>query len=171
MHVYVDESERQDYLLCAVLVPGSPDPLRSALRALCRPGQRRVHFAKENDARRRAILAELVRLGLRARVYTSPGAVKESRELCLAALVADVAPAGARRLILESRESMNHLDVLTLDAALRKHGTGQLEYQHLRPHEEPMLWSADAIAWAVGAGGDWRRRVDPVLVELVRLGR
>jgi hypothetical protein len=58
--------------------------------------------------------------------------------------VADVAPAGAGRLILESRESS---------------------------HEEPVLWAADAIAWAVGAGGDRRRRVDPLLLELVRLAR
>jgi hypothetical protein len=26
-----------------------------------------------------------------------------------------------------------------------------------------MLWAADALSWAVGAGGDWRRRVDMIV--------
>jgi hypothetical protein len=36
---------------------------------------------------------------------------------------------------------------------------GQMIYEHLRPFEEPLLWIPDAIAWAWGAGGDWRRRI------------
>lgn len=170
MRVFVDESERRDYFLCAVLVRGPVEPVRTALRGLCRPGQRRIHFAKEQDARRRTVLAELGRMELTARVYCSPGSVRESREECIGALVADIAPAGARELTVESRESMNHLDIRVIDAALRKHGTGELIYRHLRPHEEPVLWAADAIAWAVGAGGDWRRRVEPLVEELIRLG-
>jgi hypothetical protein len=34
-----------------------------------------------------------------------------------------------------------------------------LVYEHVRAHLEPNLWAADAIAWAYGAGGDWRRRI------------
>jgi hypothetical protein len=169
MHVYVDESERRDYLLCAVLVSGSVAPIRSGLRSLCRPGQRRVHFAKEQDARRRVLLSAIVQMEISARVYSAPGSVRDSRATCLSALVADIVPLGARRLVIEGRESMNHLDVLILDAALRKHGVGGLEYQHLRPHEEPVLWAADAIAWAVGAGEEWLRRVRPVLEKVVFL--
>ena len=66
---------------------------------------------------------------------------------------------------------MNHRDVLVLDAALRKHGSQTLEYRHLSPYEEPLLWVSDAVAWAMGAGGDWRRRVEPMIDEVVRLGR
>jgi hypothetical protein len=171
MQVYVDESERRDYLLGVTTVDGPVQPLRAALRALLRPGQRRIHFAKEQDSRRRQLLAAMTELDLTARIYVSPRAAKESREMCLTALVADIAPAGASLLVLESRESMNHLDVLVLDAALRKHGCHTLEYRHLSPYEEPLLWVSDAIAWAMGAGGDWRRRIDPILGEVVRLGR
>jgi hypothetical protein len=113
----------------------------------------------------------MAEMDLTGRVYVSPGSVKERRERCLTALVADVAPAGASLLVLESRESMNHLDVLILDAALRKHGSQTLEYRHLSPYEEPLLWVSDAVARAMGAGGDWRRRVEPLVDEVVRLGR
>ena len=61
--------------------------------------------------------------------------------------------------------------VLVLDAALRKHGSQTLEYRHLSPYEEPLLWVSDAVAWAIRTGGDWRRRVEPMIDEVVRLGR
>jgi hypothetical protein len=79
VQVYVDESERRDYLLCAVLVRSDVGRVRRAVRAMCQPGQRRVH-------------------------------------------------------------------------------------------EEPLLWVPDAIAWAVGRGGDWRRRAEPLLDKVVDLG-
>jgi len=152
-------------------VTAPAQPIRAALRALQRPGQRRIHFSKEQDSRRRRLLAAMAELDLTSRVYVSPASVKESRELCLTALIADIAPVGASLLVLESRESMNHLDVLVLDAALRKHGSQTLVYRHLSPFEEPLLWVSDAVAWAIGAGGDWRRRAEPMIDEVVRLGR
>jgi hypothetical protein len=170
MQVYVDESERRDYLLGVTLVAGAVQPLRTALRGLQRPGQRRIHFAKEQDSRRRHLLSAMAELDLRARVYSCPRSVRESRDICLTALVADIAPAGASLLVLESRESMNHRDVLVIDAALRKHGSQTLEYRHLSPYEEPLLWVSDAVAWAMGAGGDWRRRIEPLVDEVIRLG-
>lgn len=45
-----------------------------------------------------------------------------------------------------------------ITAALRRIGTGELTFGHVGAHEEPLLWVPDAIAWAVGRGGDWRRR-------------
>jgi hypothetical protein len=83
-----------------------------------RPGQRRIHFSKEQDSRRRRLLAAMAELDLTARVYVSPRSVKESRELCLTALIADIAPAGASLLVLESRESMNRRDVLKRETRL-----------------------------------------------------
>jgi hypothetical protein len=171
MHVFVDESERSDayWLAAALVIEGQLDRIRVSLRDLRRPGQRRVHFAKESNPRRREILSGLIAVGLRARVYSCSGPATEARETCLLALVADIVPAGARRLVLESRASMDHRDLRVINAALRKHGQHRLDYLHLRPEEEPMLWVADAVAWAVGAGGDWRRRVTPLLEEHVRL--
>jgi hypothetical protein len=92
VQVYVDESERRDYLLCALLVRSDVGRVRRAVRAMCRPGQRRVHFAKEGPGRRRAVLSALGDLGVQARIYRSPSGVKRSRELCLDALVATSQP-------------------------------------------------------------------------------
>ncbi len=30
-----------------------------------------------------------------------------------------------------------------------------LTYEHMRKHEEPLLWLADGFAWAEGKGGIW----------------
>jgi len=42
-----------------------------------------------------------------------------------------------------------------------------LTYAHLGPGEEPILWIADTLAWAYGAGGNWRQRARE-LVEHVK---
>jgi hypothetical protein len=36
-------------------------------------------------------------------------------------------------------------------------------YDHRPSHAEPLLWAADAVCWAAGAGGDWQRRIAGVL--------
>lgn len=35
-------------------------------------------------------------------------------------------------------------------------------YDHRASRDERALWPADLIAWAVGAGGNCRRRIDPI---------
>lgn len=35
-------------------------------------------------------------------------------------------------------------------------------YDHRPSVSEPLLWAADAVCWAVGAGPDWRRRVQTI---------
>jgi hypothetical protein len=65
---------------------------------------------------------------------------------------------------------MDHLDDEVIKAALRRSGTGGMTYRHATAHEEPLLWLPDAIAWAVGRGGDWRRRAEPLLEKVVDLG-
>jgi len=57
-HIFVDETKDRGYLIAAsVVLPRDLQPARAALRALLLPGQRRIHFTKEKDPRRRAILA------------------------------------------------------------------------------------------------------------------
>jgi hypothetical protein len=36
-------------------------------------------------------------------------------------------------------------------------------YDHRPAWSEPLLWAADAACWAVGAGGDWQRRLGGML--------
>jgi len=53
-----------------------------------------------------------------------------------------------QRLVLEEDASLRRADLSTLYAAVRMAGLdGGLVYAHARKREEPMLWSADALAW------------------------
>jgi hypothetical protein len=42
-----------------------------------------------------------------------------------------------------------------------------LTYEHVLPHEEPLLWLADAVAWCYGAGPRWRPRVESPITRVV----
>jgi hypothetical protein len=167
MHVYVDESARHSYLLGAAVVFGSLLQRRRSLRALCRPGQRRIHFSQESDQRRKAILSAIETLDVGVRIYRCDSTSRDPRTACLRGLLGDLIPAGARRLVIESRDGQDHGDDEIIRAALREHGTGRLVFGHATPYEEPLLWVPDAVAWAVGRGGDWRRRCAAVLEKVV----
>lgn len=45
----------------------------------------------------------------------------------------------------------------------------ELTYEHLPSTAEPLLWIFDTVAWCHGAGGDWRRRVEPVVAQVVEV--
>ncbi|AYD91032.1 hypothetical protein D4740_02890 [Actinomyces sp. 2119] len=42
-------------------------------------------------------------------------------------------------------------------------------YDHLRDHEEPLLWLADAISWSWNKGGEWRRRLNGIDIKVIEL--
>jgi hypothetical protein len=168
-HVFVDETERNVYLICAVLVdPADLDSSRRALRALRKPGQTRLHMVKEQPSRRREILAAVGRLELRTRLYQCPAPPVVARPRCLQALVVDLVKAGAARLVLERLETQEHADRRCIRATLVD-CDAQLTYRHEPAQVEPLLWAADAIAWAYGAGSDWRRRISRLVDDVIRL--
>lgn len=49
------------------------------------------------------------------------------------------------------------------DALWKADQVGALSYQHETHRAEPILWLADAVAWATGAKGNWLRRVACIL--------
>ncbi|GLY53819.1 hypothetical protein [Lentzea sp. NBRC 102530] len=170
-HGFVDESRRgATYLVVAVVVrPRELDAVRTALRRLVRSGQRRVHFKKESDSRRRELVSRLRDMCLRAAVWT----VRDSddvraRRLCLSAAATWLQELGVTRLAIESCAHQDTRDRQTLAAVLEK-VDGPFTYEHLRPAEDPVLWASDALAWCFGAGGDWRQRIQPMLDAVVRL--
>ena len=89
---------------------------------------------------------------------------RTARPALLAAVLADLKELSVGRLVIESRESRDHLDRQVI-AGMQRQGKASLDlvYEHLRPYEEPVLWVSDAVAWAVGAGGDWRSRVNRIV--------
>ncbi|CAL9667294.1 hypothetical protein SUDANB95_07269 [Actinosynnema sp. ALI-1.44] len=175
VHAFVDESRRQDtYYLAAALVPPPRElvSLRTRLRGLRFPGQRELHFQKETPSRRRLIVSALCRFGVEVNVYSADcGRGEErARQECLVRLVQDLLGLGAVRLVLDSREGRDVHDRETIRRVLRKTDRERaLSYDHLESTGEPLLWIADVVGWCHGAGGDWGRRVEPVLGDLIRL--
>jgi hypothetical protein len=178
MWAFSDESERANTLIISVVI-GSPVAIRTArgeLHDLLLPGQRRIHTSDESARRRRLVLDTIGRLD-----------AIDAAALCLRR-PAGVSRVEARRLLLDAATqlvSARHVVAWTLDdqdaaqlardratiaGALRKSATEvPLTYDHRPSSTDPALWIADAVCWAVGAGRDWRRRIDPVLtVEQIR---
>lgn len=84
-------------------------------------------------------------------------------------LVHDLIDRKAERLVIESLAGLDAADRHCIATVLRKAGA-RMSYTHMRPHEEPGLWFPDAIAWAQGAGGHWRRRIRPTIEIVQDLG-
>jgi hypothetical protein len=170
-HVFVDESVRKQYLLCAVWIDlHHVNTTRRALRAMCRPGQRRLHFSKEQDGRRRELLATLATFPIHASLFLAAGHPVDARQRCIQAFVRDAVQKfpmrRADRIVFECRRPPeDDWDRRVIYKELRKLDA-ELPYEHLHAYEDPMLWAADAIAWAYLLGGDWRRRTE-CLVEKV----
>ncbi|NUT22453.1 MAG: hypothetical protein HOV77_25045 [Hamadaea sp.] len=162
---------RRSYLLCAVKVdPASLDATRRALRRLCLPSQRRLHFEREQDARRRHLLDQITKLRIQATVYQcdDPNQIA-ARMGCLRQLLVDESTA-MTRLVLDACETMDHRDRRLIYLAARDIGMAPtFTYEHLRSFEEPLLWVSDAVAWAVGAGRSWHTRVTDVVAVVVEV--
>jgi hypothetical protein len=161
---YVDESIRSGrYLLGSVVVDAhDAGRLRRSVRKLTLPGQRRLHFNKEGNRRRRELIDALTRLDLEAYVFSCRHSVvvtpETARARCIRALVQNTQARGVEaELLIESRAELDVIDGVTVGNARRP--DPRLSFQHLLPDNDPLLWLPDGFAWAVGAGGDWLRRV------------
>lgn len=170
---FVDETKAGRYVLVAsVHVNGSVDPLRRLMRELTLPGQTRIHMRKERDSRRREIIAALCDAGVTATIYDVGRFSNElaARRQALALLLNDVDPATPTILTLEQDDSLLAWDRRALYALSRSHGLGKgFTYHHLPGRSEPLLGIPDAIAWCWAKGGDWRRRIEPLVTEVRRL--
>jgi hypothetical protein len=167
VHAFVDESHRGSYLLVvSILTPSDLSAARTLMRSLLLPGERRVHFQSERDGRRREVLGRLVDAELRTKIYESVGKPDAARPAALLQLTEDLVKLDARRLVLESRgQAADRRDRQVIARVVGPRP--ELAYEHLRPHEEPLLWIPDAVAWSYGAGGEWRRRARPLVDDVV----
>lgn len=167
-HAFVDESKRgQTYLVAAAVVdPAHLVAVRRDLRGLLLPGQRELHFAKEKPRRRRALADSVARLPIAVRIYSAQicGNDERARACCMESLIRDLAREDGRRLVIDSREERDKLDERVIRDALGKHPSETaLVYEHAESGTECLLWIADIVGWCYGAGGEWRRRVAPVI--------
>jgi hypothetical protein len=165
---FSDESERAGVMLVAVvrIEPGGVEDARRALRSLLLAGQRRVHTAKESTTRRRLLLDTVNAIsGISAVTWRYRRPPGTDRVLARKSLLSEI----ARSLVGEGVTAWVLDDVHPAQRLRDRDAIGHvvagrhLVYDHRANHSEPLLWAADGIAWAVGAGGDWRRRVDKIV--------
>jgi hypothetical protein len=170
VHAFVDESKRRGYLVAAVVTaPSDLAAVRRALRGLLLPGQSTVHFRDEDDRRRRRVLSTISGLPITARLFVSPSSdAVIARQRCLTHMVSELLDCGVDRLVLEQSDGDLAADRRTLFRSLRTPESNgrSLSYVHLRAASEPILWAADAVAWARPKGGDCRRRLAPLEVHV-----
>ncbi len=168
--VFVDESKERGFILVATSSEISQLKVtEKALRSLLKAGQRRLHFKKESDSRRREILSLMSRLELRVTVFVCQGLNdRDARILCLEALVGMAVESEIFSLVIERDESLVQSDKKVIAGILMAEDS-VLEYQHVGPHEHPLLWVSDAVAWSFTSGGDWLRRSSPVVDEVIYL--
>jgi hypothetical protein len=121
-------------------------------------------MTKERPSRRRLILDRIAAMPLQAAVYSCPAPPNRARPACLQRMVVDLVDGAVTRLVIEPVQSRVSADRLVITRTMEKcNPQRELVYEHLVARAEPILWAADAIAWAQGAGSDWRRRVGPVV--------
>jgi hypothetical protein len=170
-HIFVDETKQRGYLLVAgVVVPGDLDPVRRVLRGLVLPGQRRLHMKNENDQRRRSIATAIAVSGVTATIYDAGRRYRNERErraACLRSLITDAARRGDAMLVLEQDDTLLGWDNQRLIEFTREAGCRDtLRYEHRRAASELLLAVPDAVAWCWAKGGDWRRRVEPIVTDV-----
>ncbi|MFE9915418.1 hypothetical protein ACFYPG_09665 [Micromonospora sp. NPDC005553] len=168
-HVFVDETKERGLLVAAaVVLPADLAAARRTIRDLILPGQRRIHFHKERDDRRRQIVAAVVTLSAYAVIFDAKRHrdPRAAREACLIELVEHAAKIGAGRLVLERDDSTLQADQRLLFQQVRKSGISRtLRYDHLRAHEECLLAIPDALAWCWAKGGRWKTSVQRIVSE------
>jgi hypothetical protein len=164
---FSDESERAGVMLLAVvtIAPVDVGAARMALRSLLLSGQRRVHTSDESPRRRRALLETVSAVdglaGVVWRYRRPPGTDRvAARRLLLAEAARALVAAEVTSWVLDDVHPAQR--VRDRDAIVRVVGHS-LVYDHRRSHTEPLLWAADAVAWAVGAGGHWRAQLSAVI--------
>lgn len=161
--MFVDENKSAGLLLVgASYFPGNVAVGRARLRSLLLPGQERLHFSHERDSRRRRILDVALEdlttvVVVQANPSLSPAA---QRQLALVELVGQAVRDGVTRIWIEQDDSVVAFDRKVLfDHGRAIEAPESVSYAWLRPRQDPLLWAADAIAWAWARGGAWRELV------------
>lgn len=165
-HVFVDETKSRDYIIAAAtLLPGDVVEARKQLRRLLLPGQQRIHFVAEKDARRNQILEVMSGLDAQVTVYLAETKkAHHGRTACLHALMDDVIKQQTRMLVLERDETLMKSDLRLISERLFT-VADKPTYRHETPNAEPLLWISDAVAWCQQRGGHWRAACDRLVVE------
>ncbi|MGK0722020.1 hypothetical protein [Leucobacter sp. W1478] len=127
--LYVDESKARGYYVVATAsAVGSVQASEKVLRALLKPGQRRLHFKSERESRRREILSRMNELDVRVAVWVVKGRPnREARDLCIADVASEACRSGVDQLIIERDDSLVTADRRLIASVLRREEATGLE--------------------------------------------
>ncbi len=178
VELFVDESCRTDYLLVAAVVPvGDIAVARKMMRDLKPNNRNRLHM-KAETRNRRQIITQFVQQPPITQAHIFVGNLRgtkpkrtqrEVRTECLQALGSYAADNGATRILVESC-SQDQQDRAAVVGALAAKGANQrVRVMIDQPTSHELLWAADLVAWAYGAGG-WSRAAISPLVTIHDLG-
>ncbi len=169
---FVDESIRGSrYLMGCVLIEARH--LAEVRRELIRlaGGAKRLHFHQELDSMRRGALEAFATMPVRVEMVTctrTHGVTEfQARAACLTAIVRLLQARSVPRLTIESRQD-DRDDQRTI--ALVRQPEPPLVFEHVVGRREPLLWLADGVTWAVGAGGRWLALAEPMVQRLAEVG-
>jgi hypothetical protein len=164
--LFVDESCRDDYLLCAAVVPAHDiAAARKLMRGLKPKNRDRLHMKNESRNRGQIITQFVQQPPVReAHIFVGSlrGVRRSQRRVrteCLQALAGFAADSGARRILVESC-AQDRQDRAALTDVLAARGVlDRIRVDVDTPTSHELLWAADLIAWAYGAGGAARHAV------------
>jgi hypothetical protein len=169
--IYADESKARGFRFAGAVVQTHDAARCRAVMARLRTGPtRRIHFKKESDSTRRAVLAAIRQLPIdHVVVEVLPRAgFAPPRERGLIALAEFARSVEADALVLERDPSNAERDRRVLFEALGRRADGNpITYRHLAATDEPLLWIPDAVAWSWTRGGEWRKRVKELRLTLI----
>lgn len=168
---FVDESIRgQRYLMACVLVEARHLAEVRRETAELADSRTRLHFHEELNSKRRVALEAFATMPVSVHVvvcHRQHGVTEfRAREACLSAVVQLLQSQTVPRLTIESRQD-DRDDQRTI--ARSRLSAPPLVFDHRRSVREPLLWIADAIAWAYGAGGVWLPLVRPIINDVTEL--
>ena len=166
---FLDESIRgRRYLLGCVLIEARQlSRVRPRVEALGVGGSR-LHFNNESRRRKAKVLEAIAQMPVEVFVvvcHRNHGVTEfQARATALGRVVNELQGRRIGRLVIESRQD-DRDDERAIHRSRRP--APRLVFEHRVGSWEPMLWVADAATWAVGAGGDWRELIRPVLTAVV----
>ncbi len=142
--------------------------LRRSVRRVLLPGQRQLHFKTGGNRRRRALVdasagstskPSSTRAGCRTISTLRSRARGASRRLSTRCSVAIGRAGYSSRVESNSTRWTAARSSVLVDPS-------RCSRSSLCGPSGPLLWLPDSFAWAVGAGGDWRRRVAPLVTTV-----
>lgn len=159
---YVDESQSDrvldpdTYLLAAALChPDDLDAIRTTMRGMLLPGQRKLHWRAESNKRRRQIVEAISAAPVEHLVVVRGGRAGEKperrRRACLERLLFELPGLGVDQVVMESRGRKDDERDREMLRAMRtrKLVGGSLRLDHTPGPSEELLWLPDAVCGAV----------------------